>query len=271
MLKINTIIAKSIITKSWLPWADFVINPYTWCQHACKYCYANFMKKFSGHLNEDWWSFVDVKINAFETIKKLDKYNWKNIVIGSVTDPYQGVEQEYQITRQILEKIQNIEAHIDIITKSDLILRDLDILKNMKDLQVAISFSSLDDIFKSLIEPWTKSIESKIQALKTLHENNIKTVAFISPIFPYITDVFKLIDTLSYFVDEFWFENLNLYLSVKKDLYNVIWKIDSKLIYKYDEIYSGNSDYWNDLEKIIIRYCEEKNLNYKMYFHHGKK
>ncbi len=120
-MNINEVQIKSIITKSNLPGVDFVINPYIGCQHSCIYCYADFMKRFTGHINENWGDFVDVKVNAVETIKKPKLEN-KNILMSSVTDPYQPVEVKYKITQQILEKLLPFQPNLEILTKSSLVL-----------------------------------------------------------------------------------------------------------------------------------------------------
>lgn len=88
---IKEIEAKSVITKSNLPVCDFSVNPYTGCEHACKYCYACFMKRFTNH-PEEWGEFVDVKI--WQPIKTPGKYKGKELFIGSVTDPYQPIEEK---------------------------------------------------------------------------------------------------------------------------------------------------------------------------------
>ena len=99
-MKIKEIKTKSIIVKSNLPDGDFVINPYIGCMHGCKYCYARFMKRFTGH-TEPLGSFVDIKINAPDLIPEgTNKYREKSIIISSVTDPYQPIEREYKITRK---------------------------------------------------------------------------------------------------------------------------------------------------------------------------
>ena len=107
-MEIKEIKVKSIIVKSGLPGADFVINPYVGCVHACRYCYARFMKRFTGHL-EPWGDFVDVKINGPDLIpSRLDKYKDKSVIIGSVTDAYQPIENRYKLTRKILEKLIDV-------------------------------------------------------------------------------------------------------------------------------------------------------------------
>jgi DNA repair photolyase len=86
-MQIREIKAKSIIAKSNLPATEYVINPYVGCNHACLYCYARFMKRFTGHV-ENWGEFVDVKINAADLIPaETDKYKNKSIFLSSVTDP----------------------------------------------------------------------------------------------------------------------------------------------------------------------------------------
>ena len=120
---VKDIHVKDVITKSNLPVCDYSVNPYIGCEHACKYCYACFMKHFTNHA-EDWGDFIDVKY--WQPIKNPQKYAGKELFIGSVTDPYQPVEEQYRRTRALLEELQGSGALLSIATKSDLILRDLD-------------------------------------------------------------------------------------------------------------------------------------------------
>ena len=117
---IKNISVKSVLSKSNLPVSDFSANPYVGCSHACKYCYASFMKRFTNH-SEEWGTFVDVK--EWPTIKNPGKYSGKEIFLSSVTDPYQPLEEKYLRTRKLLEELQGSGAKISIATKSDLILR----------------------------------------------------------------------------------------------------------------------------------------------------
>ncbi len=269
-MKIKTIKAKSIITKSGLPDADFVINPYTGCGHGCAYCYARFMKRFTGH-SESWGDFVDVKINAPELVEKEGKkIVGKKVVLGSVTDPYQTLEKELKITRGVLEKLVKFQPELDVLTKSDLVKRDIDILKHLKKCTVAISLSILDDSKRNKIEN-SVSAKNRFDALKSLHDVGIRTVLFISPIFPYLTDWKAMIQKTKDFVDEYWFENLNLYSSVKPGIFSFLKTINSDLVQKYEKIYSKGDGYWSREEAEINNYCEKNNLKYRIYFHHGKK
>ena len=247
-MAIKKIQAKSIITKSNLPGSDFVINPYTGCLHACIYCYARFMKRFTGH-DEPWGKFIDVKINAPDLItENLQKYSGKSIVIGSVTDPYQKIEKKYKVTRKVLERLVDCQSKIDIITKSDLVIRDIDLFKKFKNLTVAFSLGQIDDKIREKLEPRAPSIVDRIRALKTLHENNIRTVVFVSPIFPYLSDWKEIIVRTQKYTDEYWFENLNIYPSVRVNIYNFLKNNYPELVDKYREIYKDEKIYWDKVE-----------------------
>ncbi|PIU02593.1 MAG: radical SAM protein [Candidatus Diapherotrites archaeon CG09_land_8_20_14_0_10_32_12] len=267
-MKIKEIKAKSIITKSGLPDSDFVINPYIGCQHGCKYCYARFMKRFTGH-TEPWGSFVDVKVNAPDLIpRNTNKYKCKSITISSVTDPYQPIERKYRLTRKILERLIPLQPHLGLMTKSDLVVRDIDLFKQFKDCIVALSLSILDNKIRKELEPLSSSANKRINALKEVHKNKIPTALFISPIFPGITDWKEIIDKTKNFVGEYWFENLNLYPSIKDEIYRFLRKNKPELIPKYKQIYSKDSNYWNVEENKIKEFCQKNRINCRIYFHH---
>jgi len=205
-MKVNIIQVKDYLTKSNLPASDFVINPYIGCPHACKYCYACFMKRFTGH-KEEWGTFLDVKVSMKPiNVKKLIN---KSVFISSVTDCYNIYEEKYEITRTILEQLVDVDCMVGISTKSKLILRDIDLLKRFKDLKVSMSINTLDEEFRKDMDN-ASSIAERITVLKELHNQGIYTALFMSPIFPYITDFKSIIQATHEFIDEYWFENLNL-------------------------------------------------------------
>jgi DNA repair photolyase len=270
-MKIKKTKAKSIIVKTNLPEGDFVINPYVGCMHGCKYCYARFMKRFTGH-TEPWGSFVDIKINAPDLIPEgTNRYKKKSITISSVTDPYQPIERKYKITRKILERLVPLQPNLNLITKSDLVVRDIDLFKQFKNCMVALSFSITDEKLRKQVELLSSPAKQKINALKELYKAKISTALFVSPIFPQITDWEKIINQTKSFVDEYWFENLNLYTSIKGEIFRFLMKNTPELVEKYKEIYSKNSDYWNIEENKIIEFCKKNKVIYKIYFHHKRK
>lgn len=183
-LIIREIKAKSILTKSGIPGVDYCINPYVGCSHGCRYCYATFMKRYSGH-TEAWGSFVDVKINAPEILQKqLKRAKRGRVLISSVTDAYQPIESKYKLTRQCLEILLQSQFPVDILTKSPLVLRDTDLIKKFKDIEVGITITTNDEKMQKIFEPNAPSIMARIRTLKALHDKGINTYAFIGPVLP---------------------------------------------------------------------------------------
>ena len=269
MLKIKEIKAKSIIVKSGLN-VDYVINPYVGCTNSCIYCYARFMKRFINH-HEPWGKFLDVKINAAELISKnTKKYKGKSIMISSVTDPYQPAERKYKLMRRILENLIPFEPDLCVLTKSDLITRDIDLLKKFKKCIAGVSLSLLDDSIRKEVEPFASSVERRINVVRQLKKTGIKTFIFISPMFPELTDWKEIINKTKNFIDEYWFENLNLHLSLRHNIFQWLKNHHPELVKKYKEIYFIKNDYWSKIEKEIKDYGNKNNLNFEIYFHHQK-
>ena len=256
---------KDYLTKSNLPDSDYVINPYVGCTHGCKYCYASFMKRFTGH-KENWGEFIDIKrCNKPIDLKKI---SGKNIFLSSVTDCYNQYEKDFCITRNILEQLVDSDCNLSISTKSKLILRDIDLLKQMKNLIVCMSINTLNEKFRSDMDN-ASTIKERMDTLKELHNNGIYTVLFMSPIFPYITEWKEIIDQTKDYVDEYWFENLNLRGNYKKEILDYIRTNYSDLYSDYIDIYlKKNNKYWKDLAEEINNYCNLNNINYTNYFYH---
>ena len=142
---IKQIQVSNILSRSNLPVCEYSVNPYVGCTHGCKYCYASFMKRFTGHM-EEWGTFLDVK--NWPEIKNPERYAGKELFIGSVTDPYLPQEETYRRTRALLTQLQGSGAKISIATKSDLVLRDLDLIKTFPDARVSWSVNTLDESFR---------------------------------------------------------------------------------------------------------------------------
>ncbi|MFZ3070077.1 MAG: radical SAM protein [Anaerolineaceae bacterium] len=179
---ITEVYAKSILSKSEV--YPYVINPYTGCQHHCSYCYARFMKRFSGH-KEAWGEFVDVKVNAPELLKReILKKRPDRVWVSGVCDPYQPLEARYELTRQCLEILAEHGWPVSVQTRSSLVLRDMDILKQGRDFEVGFSIPTADDQIRQWFEPDAPPIESRLKALDELHKDGIRTFVMIAPILP---------------------------------------------------------------------------------------
>jgi DNA repair photolyase len=163
---------------------DYVINPYVGCQHACSSCYARFMKRFTGH-KEPWGEFVDVKVNApdllrVEIARKKPGRTW----VSGVCDPYQPLEARYELTRKCLAILAQQDWPVIVQTRSPLVLRDMDILKQGRDFEVGLSITTTDDGIRKLFEPKAPAIGDRVRALDRLHEAGIRTYAMIAPMLP---------------------------------------------------------------------------------------
>lgn len=256
---IKEIEVKSVITKSNLPVCEYSVNPYVGCTHGCRYCYASFMKRFTGHA-EPWGTFLDVKI--WPKIKNPQKYAGKELFIGSVTDPYLPQEERYGRTRALLEQLKGSGAKISIATKSDLILRDLDLIKTFPEARVSWSVNTLDESFKNDMDN-AVSIERRLAVMETFHRAGVRTTCFVSPIFPGITDVKDIIDRAKGQCNLIWLENLNLRGSYKAVIMEYIQEKYPELLPLYQEIYQkGNRSYWELMDAELKAYATKIGLDY---------
>lgn len=258
---IREIDVQSVMTKSSLPVGGYSVNPYVGCPHACRYCYASFMKRFTGH-TEAWGTFLDVK--KWKPITNPHKYDGQRIVIGSVTDGYNPFEEFYGRTRLLLEQLRGTNAEIMICTKSDLVLRDLDLLKQVPKVTVSWSVNTLDENFRADMDH-AVSIERRLAAMKQVYEAGIRTVCFVSPIFPGITDVPAIIERVKTFTDLIWLENLNLRGQFKTDIMTYIREKYPKKYPLYEAIYNRKEmGYWQALEQEIAAYAAQNQYPYRI-------
>jgi DNA repair photolyase len=189
-MKVREIQCKTAIGKCGFPGGGLAINPYVGCGHTCVYCYARFIKRFTGH-TERWGTFVDVRINIAEVLKKQlksPKYKGERTFIGTVTDPYQPIEKKYKLTRGILQVLMDYKNPVSILTKSDLVLRDIDLLKKMKDVDVNFTVTTLDEKWKKLVEPKSSSIKQRLKVMEKLTKEGITVLAMMGPYWPVFTD-----------------------------------------------------------------------------------
>jgi DNA repair photolyase len=179
---IRQVQAKSILSTSQIH--DYAVNAYTGCEHGCSYCYARFMKRFTGH-REPWGEFVDVKVNAPELLAvEIRRKKRGTVWVSGVCDPYQPLEAHHELTRRCLEILIRNDWPVRVQTRSPLVLRDIDIFGPANDLEVGLTVTTADDSIRRLFEPRAPAIGERIRALGELHEAGIRTYAMIAPILP---------------------------------------------------------------------------------------
>ncbi len=282
--RINLIEAKSIFIKSGLPGADYVINPYNGCLFGCMYCYAAQIARWK-HPKETWGTYLDVKTNAPELLKKelinlkkrLKTKNFGSLFFSSVTDPYVGMEVKYKLTRKCLKVLADFgyEGNVSIQTKSPLVTKDIDILKRLKDVTIGFTLTTLDDKVSRFLEVKAPPVTSRIAALKKLHEEGINTYAFIGPLLPHFINneekINQLLDKLQEVgVKEVWFEHINLNPKIKARLFDFLKKESPELISEFEN--ADTEEYRNKLEIIIQKCMKGRNLKIGLgkVIHHRK-
>ncbi|NVM54048.1 MAG: radical SAM protein [Candidatus Helarchaeota archaeon] len=231
------------------------------------YCYAEFMIRFTGHKGEKWGQFLDIKTFNLNQIKP-QKYNGKRILLSSVTDPYTPLEKKYQNTRKILERLIGTNAEVSILTKSKLVVRDIDLFQQFTNIAVGISISTLDENFARKIERAASTPLERLEALRKISEAGIQTYTFISPFFPEITDFKAIVEEAVDYTNYFMFENLNFRPHNIPRIMRMIKENYPKLITKYKE-FQRDPSLWDIIQVEIENYCEKRNLTYSIEFHHG--
>lgn len=166
----------------------YCLNPYTGCEHRCIYCYATFMRRFRNH-SEEWGSFVDVKINFINRLKEeLQKKKIGLVAIGTVSDPYQPIEAKYRTTRQAIALLNQYNFPYEVLTKSNLIVRDIDLLRDNKNSSVELTITTVDETIRQIFEPKAPSVPARLKTLEKLLANSIETTVFFGPVIPYFSD-----------------------------------------------------------------------------------
>ncbi|HXF53508.1 MAG TPA: PA0069 family radical SAM protein [Hyphomicrobiaceae bacterium] len=189
--------ARSIITTNDSPDIGFdqSINPYRGCEHGCIYCYARPTHCYLGHsAGLDFETKLYAKTNAAELLMRElanPRYQPKLIALGTNTDPYQPIEREHRITRSILEVLARARHPVGIVTKSALVVRDLDILAPMAKLglvKVALSVTTLDRRIARKMEPRATTPRKRLEAMRALSEAGVPTTVMVAPVVPGLND-----------------------------------------------------------------------------------
>ena len=223
---IREIYARTILSRSKV--FDYVVNPYVGCQHGCTYCYARFMKRFTGH-KEPWGEFVDVKINAPDLLQReAGKIPPGRVWVSGVCDPYQPLEKTYELTKKCLEILTRHDWPITIQTKSSLVLRDVNLIRGMDKIEVGLSVTTGEEGVRRLFEPSAPSIEERIKALEELHLASIRTFAMIAPMLPKAEELtiklsrkvdYVLIDRMNYHYGDWVYRKHNLESAKSDDFF----------------------------------------------------
>jgi DNA repair photolyase len=173
---------RAALTPSGLDGFDWALNPYHGCAHRCSYCYA---PSVLGEDREAWGRCVEARQNMPTVLSRELRRKERGVVgISSVTDPYQPVERRYQLTRFCLERLLRHDWPVCILTKGDLVVRDLDLLEGFTEAEVGFTITTLDEHQRRLMEPGAPPVARRLAAMRLVSDAGIPTYAFIGPIYP---------------------------------------------------------------------------------------
>jgi DNA repair photolyase len=176
------------------------------------------MRRYTGH-KEDWGEFVDVKVNAPGLLKKqLVRAKRGTVWVSSVCDPYQPMEEKYELARKCLEQLAHHQFPVNIQTKSKLVLRDTDIFLQFEEIEVGLTITTDEEKIARLFEPMTSPISDRLDALEKIHSKGIKTFVFIGPLLPGNPD--KLVESIEGKADKVLIDKMN-YLNTVKRFYHL--------------------------------------------------
>lgn len=233
-MQIQEIEARSVLVPSKLPDADYVVNPYTGCEFGCLYCYASFMGRFVNESTANWGNYVYVKINAVSVFEdELRRWSPErrtaSLLLSSVTDPYHGVESTYRLTRGILEVLarETYPGRVSILTKSPLVLRDVDVLQRIPQVTVGMTVTTTDDQLSRFLEVRAPLASRRLKTLQQLHAAGLPTYAFVGPLLPHFRYQPALLDALfaslaAAGVQSVYVEHLNLKPYSKQRLWQTL-------------------------------------------------
>lgn len=249
-MDIQEIECKSVLVKSKLPDADYVVNPYTGCVFGCSYCYASFMGRFVGETTDNWGRYLYAKINAVavfaEDLARLTEGDRQaTILLSSVTDPYQGAEKKYRLTRGVLEHLveEDYPGLVSVLTKSPLVLRDINLLRQLRKVEVGLTVTTTDDQISRRLEVQAPLASRRIKTLERLKAEGVPTYAFVGPLLPHFRLRPDLLEALfsqlsAAGVPEVFVEHMNLKPYIKHRLRSMLERYMPEAI----ELYESNSD-----------------------------
>lgn len=267
-MNIGETTCKNIINKSGISGVDYSVNPYIGCSHGCKYCYARFMTRWY-HKREKWGTFVDVKKNAIDCIKKeAPRKKLGTILFSSVTDPYQPIEKKYRITRSLLDCLLEYDFPIEILTKSSLVTRDLKLISDFTNSEVGLTITCNDESIRKAFEPRASSILDRLTALEKFSEIGVPTFAFLGPLLPFLSEVGfdELLNNIASKVGRVIVDRLNIKAGNWKSIEETLEEFYPELVTEFKKASRENSEYYDNLRNRVIWSLEMKGIPYEIIF-----
>ena len=263
-MRITTCSHRPILVPCRLRKPDYQIDPYIGCAHCCYYCYA------LNQAETDWTQAIQIYKDIYCQLRgELEKIKPQKIYLGYYTDPYQPCEVEYRQTRQVLELLLKKGFSASILTKSDLFLRDVDLLRDMEDASISVSVAFTDNRIREKFEANTNDTEVRVEALRKLKEAGVKTSGLICPVIPYLTDIKGLINDLASCTETIWIYGLRIDERSDRN-----WQNLSIILKKYfpdlseqieNIIFTKDHQFWAQLREELRDLKENRQLDLRVH------
>jgi DNA repair photolyase len=186
-LQIQEIRCKHLLHRAGASFAEWTLNPYIGCGFGCSYCYVPVLRAKRGQEEIGaWGSWVQVKVNAPDVVRRemLDMPRDAHILIGSATDAWQPVEKRYRISRGVLYELSFYPNRVTILTRSPLLIRDIDLLRRFEHISVHISVPTVDEQVRRIFEPHAPAVAGRIELTRRLLKAGIRTTWAWCPFLP---------------------------------------------------------------------------------------
>jgi DNA repair photolyase len=259
--KYSYVKCRTALSKSKLPGLDYSLNPYFGCEHGCIYCYSR-----SVFQNEDvalnWGGFVKAKENVVEVLSRELTRKPRGIVgVSTVTDPYQPLESKLYLTRKCLQMLSSRGFPVSIQTKSNLILRDVDIIKPV-NFDVEVTITTMDYDLAKKLEPKASSPDARAQVVEEFAAKKVETRIFLGPIIPGFNDseesVRKVVEVAKKTGSKLIYDKLNLRRWVLESITPFMEKEKPELVKELPILLNFRSEYWRRVASMVEAVCSEK-------------
>lgn len=266
--------ARSALVTSGLGGVDYVVNPYTGCRFGCAYCYATFMSRYVSEPVEEWGNYVYVKRNIVELFERelarmKPERRMRSIFISSVTDPYQGAEAKYKLSRGVMTALarERYPGPVAVLTKSPMVLRDIDLFSQLPDFEAGLTVTSGEDEISRWLEVHAPPPLKRIEALRALSEAGIRTYAFVGPLVPHFVERTELLEDLfarlaDAGVRRVYVEHLNAKAYIRKRLDAVIARQPVQVRAAYAE--ARTREHRTRLEEIVAELIERHGMELRL-------
>lgn len=259
-MKVRPCSRRPILQPCSLEGHDYQVDPYIGCEHRCHYCYA--LNQAETNWDEEILIYRDL---AGQLDGELSALEPQDIYMGWNSDPYQPAEADHRQTRKVLELLARRGFSVCILTKSDLVVRDIDLLARMPGSSAGFSIAFQDEGVRQLFEANAPPNERRIEGLKRLTEAGIQNYVLICPVMPFITEVEAVIEMVTPYADKVWIYALSLEGEEDRNWQNIRGILDQhfpELTEQYRQIaFSAASPYWTELRRKLHQIQLERQID----------